>query len=403
MAKFNWITADKGIRYREHDTKKHGIRPDRYFTLRYYLDGKRMEEALGWASDGWTLERARTELVKLKEAHRLGQETATLRTAREKASSHRKQQEELKCKTAQEEMSFDTFWNDFYLPYAKQSKSSKSVKTELGLYKNWIVPNIGHLPFKNIKYQHIQAILQLAQEAEKSARTIEYIFATISLVWNLAKINGFVETESPTKQVKKPKQDNRRLRFLTKQEAIMLLENLSLKSIDTHDMAILSLFGGLRFGEIQALHWSDINFEAKNISIRDPKNKKNRFCYMNDEILAVMTRRYNEQRNDTLIFPTKDGRQRGFLSNTFTRAIQELKFNENITDSRQKIVFHSLRHTFASWLVQKGIPLYTVAQLMGHSSLEMTQRYAHLAPDNIMAAALTLDGELSIKKDNSDD
>lgn len=124
---------------------------------------------------------------------------------------------------------------------------------------------------------------------------------------------------------------------------------------------------------------------------------------MNDEILAVMTRRYNEQRNDTLIFPTKDGRQRGFLSNTFTRAIQELKFNENITDSRQKIVFHSLRHTFASWLVQKGIPLYTVAQLMGHSSLEMTQRYAHLAPDNIMAAALTLDGELSIKKDNSDD
>ena len=74
--------------------------------------------------------------------------------------------------------------------------------------------------------------------------------------------------------------------------------------------------------------------------------------------------------------------------------MKELGLNKDISDGRQKVVFHTLRHTFASWLVQKGTPLYTVAELMGHTSLEMTQRYAHLAPDTMRKAALGLSGML---------
>jgi integrase len=59
-----------------------------------------------------------------------------------------------------------------------------------------------------------------------------------------------------------------------------------------------------------------------------------------------------------------------------------LKFNEGITDKRQKLVFHSLRHTFASWLAMQGTPIYTIAQLMGHKSITMSERYAHLSPDH---------------------
>ncbi len=66
-----------------------------------------------------------------------------------------------------------------------------------------------------------------------------------------------------------------------------------------------------------------------------------------------------------------------------------------IKDARQKVVFHTLRHTFASWLVEKGVPLYNVAKLMGHSTIDMTQRYSHLAPDSLRSAAMCLSNEIS--------
>jgi len=68
--------------------------------------------------------------------------------------------------------------------------------------------------------------------------------------------------------------------------------------------------------------------------------------------------------------------------------------NDGVADHRRKLVFHSLRHTFASWLVHMGKPLYTVNCLMGHSCIKMTIRYAHLAPDTQQAAAMELEGIL---------
>jgi hypothetical protein len=73
-----WITAAAGIRYRKHATRKHGARLDRYFTLRYSVDGKQVEEALGWSSDGWTVARAQEELSKLRKAKRTGDGPLTL-------------------------------------------------------------------------------------------------------------------------------------------------------------------------------------------------------------------------------------------------------------------------------------------------------------------------------------
>ncbi|MBW1990219.1 MAG: tyrosine-type recombinase/integrase [Deltaproteobacteria bacterium] len=57
-----------------------------------------------------------------------------------------------------------------------------------------------------------------------------------------------------------------------------------------------------------------------------------------------------------------------------------------VTDPRQKICFHTCRHTHASWLAMAGVDLYTIAQLLGHRSLEMTQRYSHPSPDHLTAA-----------------
>ncbi|MBN2060747.1 MAG: tyrosine-type recombinase/integrase [Deltaproteobacteria bacterium] len=67
-----------------------------------------------------------------------------------------------------------------------------------------------------------------------------------------------------------------------------------------------------------------------------------------------------------------------------------------MTDRRQRLTFHSLRHTYASWLVMQGTPLYTVQLLLGHKSMSMTMRYSHLAPDTLKAAVVNF--EKNIKK-----
>src|SRR5712671_4291141 len=89
-----WVTVAPGIRARDHATRRHGVKLDRYFTLRFSVDGRQVEEALGWASEGWTRARAQEELGKLREAKRTGEGPATLRErVRAKRSAEREQAE----------------------------------------------------------------------------------------------------------------------------------------------------------------------------------------------------------------------------------------------------------------------------------------------------------------------
>ncbi|MDR1235616.1 MAG: tyrosine-type recombinase/integrase, partial [Holosporaceae bacterium] len=91
-----------------------------------------------------------------------------------------------------------------------------------------------------------------------------------------------------------------------------------------------------------------------------------------------------------LIFKTAKGGQIKEISKTYFRTLEELGFNKNITDSRQKGVFHTLRHSYASRLVMENVDLYTVQKLMGHSTISMTERYSHLAPDHLKKAVNVL-------------
>jgi site-specific recombinase XerD len=72
------------------------------------------------------------------------------------------------------------------------------------------------------------------------------------------------------------------------------------------------------------------------------------------------------------------------ISRCFKTAVRKAGINENIH-------FHSLRHTFASWLVQKGVSLYEVSRLLGHTNIKTTQIYSHLAPGNLINAVKKLD------------
>jgi site-specific recombinase XerD len=102
---------------------------------------------------------------------------------------------------------------------------------------------------------------------------------------------------------------------------------------------------------------------------------------------------------EDLVFPGKGGVEISSISDTFERVIKDLGFNTGVTDRRQKVVFHTLRHTYASWLVESGVDLYTVKNLLGHSTLSMTERYSHLGNNTLQNAVKVFEGSLREKKE----
>jgi integrase len=306
-------------------------------------------------------------------------------------------------------MTFSEFWKNEYLPAAVVTKTSRTIEAETAYYRKWIEPLLGEVPLRDISLEKLETLMLQLQKAGKRAGTIWKVMGTVSQVWNKAAFRDIVQGECPCRRLKKPRQDNRRMRFLTRDEAEKVLTALAVRSADMHDEALLSLLCGLRAGDIHTLTWGDVDMKNKILLIRDPKNKRNRHAFMTKEVVSMLQQRNNSQATTELIFQATNGKPRKWVSDTFARTIDELGLNNTgeyiedaegnafpvrIADARQRVVFHTLRHTFASWLVQGGTPLYTVAELMGHSSLEMTQRYSHLAPDTLRKAALMLEGAL---------
>ena len=408
-----WIKTNfLGVRYREHAERKNGIKPDRCFSIRYKLDGKDKEEVAGWASEGMNAEKAFKILSTIRDNIRLGVEPRSLAAMKQANDQKTKEAEKIRLRKEKDATTVSEFWESSYLPSAEATKATKTVHAEKGRFKNWIAPAIGDVPLQKLNMAQVEALSLHARKSGKSATTVRHILADISQIWNTAEVRGLVQGESPVRRVKKPRQDNRRMRFLTPEEAKTLLDTLKTRSTDVHDEALISLFCGLRAGEIYALTWGDIDFENEHIHIRDTKNKRDRHAFISNEVKIMLERRYAEQTKTMYVFPASDGTQRRWTSDTFSRTVDELGLNDTgefttnedgekipvkITDARQRVVFHSLRHTFASWLVQRGTPIYHVAKLLGHTTLEMTTRYSHLAPDSLRKAVLGLEGSLEKK------
>jgi len=409
-----WLTEGMppGVRYRENPKRKHGLRPDRCFSIRYKLDGKDKEEVVGWWSEGMNANKAFSILSTIRENIRLGVEPRTLAAMRQANKMQEEEKAKARRRAEKEAITVSEFWKSTYLPIAEATKTKQTVTTEKGRFRNWIAPAVGDVPLQQLNAAQVEALSLHARKSGKSATTARHILADVSQIWNMAASRGLVQGECPVRRVKKPRQDNRRMRFLTSEEARRLLDALKARSTDMHDEALISLFCGLRAGEIYALTWGDIDFESGIIHIRDTKSKKDRHAFISQEVKTMLDSRYNGQTKPMYVFPASDGKQRRWVSDTFARTVDALGLNDTgeftanadgeqipvkIEDARQRVVFHSLRHTFASWLVQRGTPLYTVAELMGHTTLEMTKRYSHLAPDSLRKAAISLEGSLERK------
>jgi len=402
-----WIkTKYPGIRYRQHATRKHGVTLDRYYVLTYKHEGKTRSEALGWASEGMTLDKAVEAMAEIKGNRRTGTGPDTL-AEKKRLALEAKQAELDRLKAEQEAAAIElkenvplsVIFKAQYLPHARDNKKPRSVETEEHLFKNWIEPVVGKKPLKDITAFDCERIKKRMRTNEKSDRTIEYSLAVLRQVFTFARKFKLYDGPNPLLEVDKPKYDNRKQRFLTRDETELLMNALKSRSIQLYQMAMISLHTGLRAGEIFALTWGDMDFDRGLILLRDTKNTETRYGFMTEalkqELMTLTPGKPSE-----LVFKDNAGSKIKSISSTWDRVVDELKLNDGVEDRRMKFTFHGLRHSFASNLVAIGVDLFRVQQLLGHKTPKMTLRYSHMRPDDLREAVNQMEAAMNPVKSN---
>ena len=144
-------------------------------------------------------------------------------------------------------------------------------------------------------------------------------------------------------------------------------------------VVLLGADAGLRRGEMANLQWQDVDFEHNQMYIAPDKTENHRFVPMSRGLRKALERAKIGAKGPYVV---NVGQERCRKSKDFLTAY----YKKIAKKANLKSFIHKLRHTFASLLVQDGVDLYTVSKLLGHSSIKMTEIYAHLAPDTLQAA-----------------
>jgi integrase len=395
-------TRYPGVFYTKNLRRSYKGRADRKFIIRYRVDGKDKEEVIGYASGGWTAERASKEREELRANNRTGEGPKTLAEKRELRREQEDEAQRIAEEEARRNITFRAYFEGHYLRDTHKKKKTRLRETELST--KWLFPVLGDIALLKIAPFHLEKVKAKILQADLTPRTVQYTFAVFRLVWNHARKHAIVHADPPTKHVRIPKFDNARTRFLTEEEAEALLENLLIRSRQLHDIALLSLHTGMRFGEIASLCWKDVHVnhdqtkdDCGYIFIRDPKNRENGVAYLTPETRDIF-QGMTQGRPEELVFPNENGERMHQISYSFYRAVGDLGFNDNITDKRDRVCFHTLRHTFASWHAMAGTDMYRLQILMRHKTPAMTQRYAHLSEKSLREATRAFSKRLKKSK-----
>lgn len=149
-------------------------------------------------------------------------------------------------------------------------------------------------------------------------------------------------------------------------------------------LVMTALNTGARRGELLKLEWRSIDFVTRIVTVtgRTAKSRKTRHIPLNDEVYTVLTTWRRQRPDDELVFPGAQGQAMKQINTSWRHLMRDAKI--------ENFHFHDTRHHFASMLVMKGEDLNTVRELLGHSDIKTTLRYAHLAPSKLAAAVAKL-------------
>lgn len=296
-----------------------------------------------------------------------------------KADIGRGKQPEIKKKIPN--ISFKALSMD-YIQWAKRQRAFKQKET---LIKQ-LVEIFGAYPLRMFGTKMLEQHQTERLEKGNKPATINRHIATIKHMFTKAVEWEMVEEEvlKKIRKVKMLEENNKRLRYLSKEECQTLINACSdhLKPI-----VITALNTGMRRAEILTLKWENVDLQHGFILLNKTKNGERREIPINETLRATF--RSLQRRLDVpyVFFNPSTGLPYGDVKTAFNGACRRAK----ITDFH----FHDLRHTFASHLVMNGVDITTVKELLGHKTLTMTLRYAHLAPSHKVKAVDILDNTLN--------
>jgi integrase len=378
-----WSTVAPGIRVREHPTRKHARRPDRYFTLRFSVDGGQVEEALGWASEGWTLERAQEEMGKLREAHRTGKGPATLRERVRAEREAERQAHEVEERRRRLEKTVADLWARYRTEVMAVENRPRTIADKNRLWERRIKPALGHLKLHEVTEGDAGAVVRMPlkidaagfviagkAEAGNLYRLLHHMFGK-ALAWGLRP----KEAGNPLESVVEPKTP-RRERLLAPGEVGALLRALdAAETAKTERPQIVALLRtlimtGARVGELRSLQWEHVRRDEMELHLPDTKTGFSRRP-ISTETLALLDS-IERMPGSPFVFRAVKSPHSPLAYSTVEKAFGRIAGAAGV-----KCTLHTVRHWFATATANSVSNPRIGMALTGHKSHAAYLTYVH--------------------------
>ena len=274
---------------------------------------------------------------------------------------------------------------DRYVTDVMPKKAPETARSQMPVIRYWR-ERLGQMLLADIEPRHIIACRDEIASVDKPATVVKYLM-TLSHAFTVAMKDYFWVQDNPCRLIRRPSLPPGRIRYLSDEERAVLLAQCRVsKNRYLYPLVTMALYTGLRRGSLFALTIHNTDTEAGIISLPTTKNTRPLTLPLVGEALCI-ARELVATSKDGYVFPRGAGYPWCHYRTSWEHALKRARLEDTC--------FHSLRHCTGSYLVQAGVPLHIVSQILAHTRITTTQIYAHLHIDQMKDALTLLSQRLS--------